>query len=119
MQRSLRRMFGPSVESGRTRSDVSVSCSVFALLPQGWKRLRAPSQSHRRKPAWADGADDMVLVLDELGPWPEMVHGIIAQHGALREDIKRAVNCTGNVHIVLVGTGVEGVTLDVGSSTDD
>jgi hypothetical protein len=56
----------------------------------------------------------MVLVLDELGLWPEMVRGIIAQ-----EDIKRAVNCTGNVHIVLVGTGVEGVALDVGPSTDN
>ena len=75
--------------------------------------------SNRKKPPANDGGagQDMVVVLDELGWGPDIVRGIIAQHIKLRAAIKELANCTGDVHLIIAGTGVEGVAHDIGSST--
>ena len=76
--------------------------------------------SIRRPPVGDDSAEpEMVVVLDELGWGPDIVRGIIAVHGQLRAAIKALVHCTRDVHIVIAGTGVEGLAQDVGSSTSD
>jgi hypothetical protein len=85
-----------------------VGAVKYAIHPSN----RHPPQD--RAATDADG-DDMVLVLDELGGSPDMVRGIIAQPAAVRDAVKDAVKCTGHVHIVIVGTGAESASHDVGS----